>query len=286
MNTISIKHLINYPVAGMQGHAVEHLNVNPNAIEGNRVFAVVDVAEIETWLRQPEAGYPLRLVQTLEPKLVLFTATNNQGNLELKFGTESIVTPISISLDSDARPKLETPVTNLDARQAWSEFVIPVRVSWRSGSARWAVDCGDEVAEWLSQRLDRRVRLFKAIDASNKNHFTWYTDLHLINLASVKQLAQATGVANLTYAPFRPNIVIDDADPFTEVSWTQVTIGETQFQVKPCERCGYVTINQASAERSGGAILKELVSHYQKNFGVYLSAQSGRVETAGAITIN
>ncbi len=44
---------------------------------------------------------------------------------------------------------------------------------------------------------------------------------------------------------FRPNLVVNTAQPFVEDEWKTICIGETQFHlVKPCARCVLTTVDQ------------------------------------------
>ncbi len=64
---------------------------------------------------------------------------------------------------------------------------------------------------------------------------------------------------------FRPNFVISGATPFAEDQWTNITIGNLNFQiVKPCARCVLTTINPETAEK-GAEPLKTLASYRRVN---------------------
>lgn len=50
---------------------------------------------------------------------------------------------------------------------------------------------------------------------------------------------------------FRPNIVVDGADPWSEDSWTSLTIGKVSIDlVKPCSRCVMTTVNPDNGEKA------------------------------------
>jgi uncharacterized protein YcbX len=49
---------------------------------------------------------------------------------------------------------------------------------------------------------------------------------------------------------FRPNFVVEGAEPFAEDTWKKISIGKTVFHVvKPCERCVITTIDQVKGTK-------------------------------------
>ena len=58
---------------------------------------------------------------------------------------------------------------------------------------------------------------------------------------------------------FRPNIVIEGAQPWAEDSWKQIRIGDVMIDcVKPCTRCIMTTLDPMSGESLGDISLKAL----------------------------
>ena len=58
---------------------------------------------------------------------------------------------------------------------------------------------------------------------------------------------------------FRPNIVVEGADPWAEDFWKAVRIGGVEIDVaKPCDRCIVTTLDQATGEKTGREPLKTL----------------------------
>uniref|UniRef100_A0A0B6ZH82 MOSC domain-containing protein n=1 Tax=Arion vulgaris TaxID=1028688 RepID=A0A0B6ZH82_9EUPU len=127
-----------------------------------------------------------------------------------------------------------------------------------------SVDCGDEVAEWLSRYFKRPgLRLhFSAPsqekrDSSNAKKlwdnpakpgdmcaFPDYCGYMMLSRASLADLnSRLTKPVPITN--FRANIIIEDCEPFAEDSWSSVRIGDVQLRaLDACTRCILVTIDQ------------------------------------------
>jgi uncharacterized protein YcbX len=120
------------------------------------------------------------------------------------------------------------------------------------------IDCGDEVAEWLSNFIlgeDKGLRLVyypaslpsRDVREKNKIFDTTFrkdvgalhdaTSFMLINQKSVDELNSRVDNA-VTALQFRPNFVVKGPEAFDEDNWKFVKIGdEVVFQnVKPCTR--------------------------------------------------
>ncbi|XP_047489144.1 mitochondrial amidoxime-reducing component 1-like [Penaeus chinensis] len=127
------------------------------------------------------------------------------------------------------------------------------------------IDCGDEVAAWLTRVLfdgETRVRLIYKGDvmedrpANPPQYFTfpqfqetdrmYYADTcaYLVATASSLQDLNARLQEPVPMSCFRPNLVIQCDTPFDEDDWAFVKIGEVVMRrLKPCERCIQTTIN-------------------------------------------
>ncbi|NKI17204.1 MOSC domain-containing protein [Spongiibacter sp. KMU-166] len=122
-------------------------------------------------------------------------------------------------------------------------------------------DAGDEVAQWLSDRLGRRLRLFHLpaqvhrqvdLDYAPAGVRVSYADgfpFLICHGASLRFLQQELG-RPLDMQRFRPNIVIDGAEAFAEGGWRSLAINGVEFDlVKPCSRCAIPTIALESGEK-------------------------------------
>lgn len=107
-----------------------------------------------------------------------------------------------------------------------------------------AIDAGDEAAVWISEILDQTTRIALWKPSSRRsgkyNLETSFADAAPILIASEASMKQGCDWGGIPYDArrFRPNIVIDGIDAFTEDSWTQFQIGNVKFEtLDTCVRC-------------------------------------------------
>ncbi|CAA7405533.1 unnamed protein product [Spirodela intermedia] len=119
-----------------------------------------------------------------------------------------------------------------------------------SGSA---LDEGAEASEWFSNYLGIPCQLLRfnsgqPVDPNySPGHKTMFSDgfpFLLISQGSLNALNQRLEDP-LPINRFRPNILIDGCEPFSEDLWTELKISKLEFHgVKLCSRCKMTTINQ------------------------------------------
>jgi molybdenum cofactor sulfurtransferase len=148
-------------------------------------------------------------------------------------------------------------------------------------------DCGNEVAEWLSNVLmtdDLRL-IRQSADNGRKNgditlvnqaQFLLINELSVVWLMShVKHWDSSEDVDNIVDR-FRGNLIVENAEALTENQWKSVVIGGCEFIVQgPCTRCQMICIDQSSGEktteplRTIGKLFKG-----KTRFGIYLKLKS------------
>jgi len=133
------------------------------------------------------------------------------------------------------------------------------------------VDCGDEVAHWLSWYIlgqDSGLRLayypnsYPSREIREKNQKFKITPndaggLHdataymLINQGSMDELNKNMDHV-ITPLQFRPNFVVKGPNAYDEDNWNWVRIGENVVfrNVKPCTRCIFTNIDPLTGERN------------------------------------
>ncbi|KAK7063119.1 Mitochondrial amidoxime reducing component 2 [Halocaridina rubra] len=127
------------------------------------------------------------------------------------------------------------------------------------------VDCGDKVAEWLSQVLyngEEKIRLIYKGDvlknrpASNPHKYNFYqhrkSDIASYTNYCSYMIASQSSLDDLntrlsdpvTMRNFRPNIVVEGTKAYDEDDWAYVRIGPVQLRrLRPCERCLLITVD-------------------------------------------
>ncbi|XP_072967188.1 uncharacterized protein [Typha angustifolia] len=122
-----------------------------------------------------------------------------------------------------------------------------------SGSA---FDEGVEASEWFSNYLRKPSRLVRfntssetrAVDPNYaQGHKTMFSDCFPFMLTSQGSLNALNEVLEepVPINRFRPNILVDGCDPFSEDLWKAIKISKLKFEgVKLCSRCKVPTINQ------------------------------------------
>lgn len=124
-----------------------------------------------------------------------------------------------------------------------------------------AIDCGNEIAEWLGEMLNNDVRLVEISEHSNrqidtdyaqKGQYVGFADGFPTLVASSTSLMEFNShlESPIDMRRFRPNIVIDGAKPYAEDQWQKLRIGELELElVKPCSRCIMPSINPDNATK-------------------------------------
>jgi uncharacterized protein YcbX len=273
---LQIDRLRIHPVAGMGGMDVSEIEVDKEGVRKDRIFTLVELSQINNWLRSKSDSLPVRLTQKAESKLVFFSASEVDGKLKICFRGEELQTKISVTRAKTTLPFVSEPEEFLNTNRTLLGAVFPFKASSQSKTPRWGVDCGDGVAEWISRRLGRGCRLLRAVevDESEENptpkpHFTWYSFPHAVLMNSVAALGDEVG-QNISPELFRPNVIISGGEKFDEEFWARVAIADIPFLISYCLRCGYLNIDSQTAERTNQNILGTLVDNHQTNFGVYL----------------
>lgn len=80
------------------------------------------------------------------------------------------------------------------------------------------------------------------------------------SLSDLNLSMQKAGEAPVGMDRFRPNLIIETAEPWDEDFWQTIQIGGVVFDlVKPCSRCVMTTLDQITGARTGGNPLKGLL---------------------------
>ncbi len=152
-----------------------------------------------------------------------------------------------------------------------------------------------KVNQWFSEVLEtncrlvlmpeetiRRVNYFYAV---RRDDAVSFADGYPFLLTGENSLADLNSRldAPVPMNRFRPNLVVNDSEPFAEDEWKKIKIGACVFHVvKPCARCVITTIDQNEGVKTGVEPLKTLATYripkrsVKKKilFGQYLIAEN------------
>jgi hypothetical protein len=125
-----------------------------------------------------------------------------------------------------------------------------------------AIDQGDDVAAWLSEFLDRAVRLVcfdaQVRRACNRAYVgdsgahTGFADAYPLLVLSSASLADLNGrlAQSLPVDRFRPNVLLSGLAAYDEDHIEEIAVGAVRMKlVKPCTRCQITTTDQRTGER-------------------------------------
>ena len=126
---------------------------------------------------------------------------------------------------------------------------------WIWGQACSALDAGDDAARWMSNALDKPVRLVAMDDrvkrrpdpdCTRPDDEVSFADCYpvlAIGQRSLDDLNTRTP-APVSMRRFRPNFVIGGGAPYAEDGWRRIRIGPVEFEgVENCKRCELPTVD-------------------------------------------
>lgn len=214
-----ISALFIYPVKSARGLSVDGAEVGDRGFVGDRRYMLVD-----------EDGH--MLTQRALPRMALLQVTPDGDRLRL--------TAPGVDLEVPARP----------AAGASRQVTV-----WRDTVGAWSLGPQPQ----LSRFLGRACELVYMPDETERGVDTdWappgfrvsFADgfpYLLTTTASLEELARRGAPVGMIR--FRPNIVVDGAQPFAEDGWKALRVGGVRFLVlKPCSRCSIPTVDPQTAE--------------------------------------
>lgn len=141
-----------------------------------------------------------------------------------------------------------------------SEEIRAVSIWGHHSSAHYA---GNTISDWFSEYLDSPVRLVRiggefrrtvdsgSITFTREVSFSDSYPLLVISRASLDALNEWLPTA-IPMNRFRPNIVVENAEAFSEDSWRIIRTGEAELHFgKRCSRCVVTTIEQTTGRPDG-----------------------------------
>lgn len=258
-----------YPVKSLRGHQVARAEVVRWGLEGDRRWGVVDPEGEPVTGREVHALLGIRAEHRPEDGGLRLTAPS-LGTLEVS-------------------PPYDGPLVDVGFS--------------RLAQAR---GCSSSVDEWLSEAAGERVRLVWQDDPTARTVSARHGGMpgDVLNLAdaapilltsnaSLTQLQDWVGPEGpqMSMTRFRPNVVVDGAEPFAEDSWAEVRIGGVVLRRSSlCDRCVMTTIDPETIETSHEPI-KTLARHRRWDgatwFGILLvPVVGGAVEVEAEVVVD
>ncbi|TFF40462.1 MOSC domain-containing protein [Pseudomonas sp. RIT623] len=254
--------LYRYPVKSAQAQSLSVSPVGNLGLQGDRRWLVV------------EAENGRFLTQRAWPRL---------GQISADYGAQG-----QLLLAAPGRPALEVPVPAAD------DELRGVTI-WRDTLR--VPDAGDAAAAWLSELLGKSVRLVHCPEQrarylpsgyglnSDRAAFPDGFPLLLIGQASLDELSRRVG-RSMEMLRFRPNLVVQGAEPFAEDGWKRIRIGDMTFRVlKPSVRCILTTLDPATGERSADREPLTTLKTFREREGDVLFGQNLAVDGEGELKV-
>lgn len=247
-----ISQLFVYPIKSCAGISVSGFKFDEKGPLFDRRWMLVD-AKTGVFLSQREL-----------PQMALISTSIDAG---IVFAHQSL------NADLDATIKL--PFIGADSAESLTEL----KNVYVWDDAVQGYDCGDDSADWFSQLLGRDCRLiyqgqcerFASEKYAGEGAEVSFADgfpLLVVSQSSIDVLnnecESSVGAEN-----FRPNIVIEGVEAFSEENWRELQAKHFGMKVvKLCERCVIPTINPRTAKRESD-ILKALLKYCRKDGKIY-----------------
>ena len=256
----SLAALYRYPLKSAIGQPLQRSSIDALGLVGDRRWMLVDAASGRF------------LSQRAVAKMSQLNALMSEAGLELSApGHPSL--QVKVPLDGELRG-----VT------IWQDSLrVP--------------DAGDEAAQWVSDFVGKATRLVyvpqeraRTVDAGygepgDKVAFADGFPLLLIGQGSLNDLSNRVG-RPLEMLRFRPNLVVDDIQPFAEDGWKRIRIGSLDFRVlKPCSRCILTTLDPETGERSADREPLTTLKTYREQDGNVMFGQNLVCDGAGVIEV-
>ena len=218
MDELVLARITVYPLKSGAGIELNASDIEPCGLRGDRRWMAIDGDGVCVTARE-------------RPQLVRIQAESDGAALRLEMeGRE----PLAVRY-----PYAEAPAARV----------------WIWGQACVALDAGDVAARWMSDALDKPVRLV-AMDNRYKRRpdqdctlpddevsFADCYPVLAIGRSSLDDLNTRTP-APTSMRRFRPNFVVSGGAPYAEDGWRRIRIGAVEFEgVENCERCELPTVD-------------------------------------------
>lgn len=260
--SVTVSKLYFYHMKSARGFYQRQANVIKRGLEHDRLWMAVDKDGIAITQRSAGCSKMARILAT--PEL--------DGRLRLQFDNKAI-----IRVDDPHASEVRTLV---NAQMHQKPLV--------------GYDAGNDAAEWMSDVLERKVRLLRAPDDKIRqisqefgrvHDETGFSDGYPLLITSEESM-KAMGLTDMNR--FRPNIVLRGLKPFEEDAIKEIRIGKHVKLTlqKPCDRCGIPGFDQITGDRDPRAV--EALIKFRRNADMKLTffGQNASPDICGPIAVN
>lgn len=256
MTTLTVSQLSIYPLKSASGNSLMRMYLGAMGPSFDRRWMVV----------RPEGT---AVTQRQYPRMCLIgTALKNNA--------------LSLSAPGMPRVDVERPSEDMLQSEVWGSEV--------SGQ-----DCGEVVAQWLSQYLGLEARLIYMADdyqrlvdqdyASNRE-LVGFADGFPLLICSDASLQNFNSHLNksISMDRFRPNIVIAGCEPYAEDRWKKIRIAGIEITLaKPCSRCVMPSIDQQTGIKDNAVL--DALNTYRRQQGKTYFGQNGLYLKQGVLKV-
>ncbi|MET1254414.1 MOSC domain-containing protein [Aliikangiella maris] len=255
-----------YPVKSLSGIQLDEAKVETIGLQQDRTMMLIDENNVF-------------ITQRKYPELALL-------EVKLKHNTILIKSPKQQPIQISASDFQVTP--------------LPVTI-WKDNC--YGCVASESINSWFSEYLGFTVKLVTYyhtnprptdVKYSKPGDIVSYADGYPVLVISSGSLADLNSRLQqpVSMKHFRPNIVIDNCEPYAEDDWQQIRIGEVIFDaVKPCSRCILTTVNpQTGIKDPQQEPLKTLTQYRKFDSGIIFGKNliphsSGKIKLGDQLTI-
>lgn len=241
-----IEQLVIHPVKGLRGVSVDHVQITPFGLAGDRRYMLVDDrGRFMSQRRHPElTHFELELISPIsgevDPKQADRKADRKADSVRIHHaGSGSIVLPLDPEPADMARVEVSI----------WDD-TVQAEARFPESDSFFSEVLGERVRlVWMHEQAARFVDPAYARPGERVNFADGFP-LLVLGSASIQELNTRLGQP-LPINRFRANVIVGGAAPWQEDEWTRIVAGEVHLSlVRPCARCVVITTDQETGERS------------------------------------
>lgn len=271
-----VKEIWRYPVKGMAGERVEQCAISPNGLEGDRVWALRDIA------RQEIQSCKFR------PELLMCTAVTRNG----ESGSHvDIILPDGVILGSND-VNIHQSLSDLVGYESSLVSLQPIDDidfyrRYKADDHTWL----EELKATFTREPDEPLPDFSDFSKEARDYVTvpgtffLVTPFHIITTATLNYMQKLLPKSDWDIHRFRPNIVIETNshdEGLVEQQWLgkSIKISNSHIDcVATAPRCGAITREQNNL-KFDKSMLRTIVKETDQNLGIY-----GNISAQGILSV-